>query len=194
VCGVAFFQERVAEKKSFVVIGSDDFFVLQEVDGEVGVRDAAVIIEVGIGMVAYLVAGLVPRGEELGTVIFVDAHAADEESGFDVAAVESFQDAGVGFGPAEVGVEFQVWVVHGDGELGARSTGAARRSGGWTLVRLGHTKSVGENRTAGSGRKRFERCVEKFAAIHGQHLRKKNLAKYGRERKEMFEMKMRLVG
>src|SRR5271170_4152507 len=90
VGGVALFEERVAEEKSFVVIRSDDFFIFQEVDGEVGVGSGAAIVQVGIGMITDLVASLVPGGEKLGAVVFVDAHAADEESGSDVAAVESF--------------------------------------------------------------------------------------------------------
>ena len=77
-------------------------------------------------MIADLMAGLVPGGEEFGAVVFVDAHAADEESGFDVAAVERFQDAGVGIWPAEIGFEFQARIVHGDGELGARGVRHAR--------------------------------------------------------------------
>jgi hypothetical protein len=42
----------------------------------------------GIGMIADHVASLVPGREELRAVRFVNAHAADEESGSDVAAIE----------------------------------------------------------------------------------------------------------
>src|SRR5579863_4684830 len=107
VGGIALFKKWIAEEKRFVAIGSNDFFVLEEIHGEIGVAGGAAIVQMGIGMIADLVAGLVPGGDEFGTLGFVNAHAADEESGSDTAGVESFQDAGVGVGPTEIGFELQ---------------------------------------------------------------------------------------
>src|SRR5580692_9598178 len=190
VGGVALFKEGVAEEKSLVVIGSDDFFVFQEIDGEVRVRRGAAIIEVRIGMVADFVAGLVPGGEKLGAFGLVDTHAADEERGSNVSAVESFQDAGVGVRPSEIGVELQIRVVHGDSELGARGVCVARRRG--ALVRGERVKRVDEERSTRDGGCGLKSVGDEFAAMHSHNLNKENLASYGRERRSMSGMKMRL--
>src|SRR5579859_709109 len=50
--GLAFFQKRIAEQHSFVVIRRDDFFVFQEINGKIGVADARVaIVLVGVRVI-----------------------------------------------------------------------------------------------------------------------------------------------
>src|ERR1700675_3382161 len=83
---VAFLEEWVTEKVSPRVIGGDDFFVFEKVDGEISVADGRVIVEkMRVTVIADEMAALIPRGKQLRARSVGKAHAADEQRSTDVA-------------------------------------------------------------------------------------------------------------
>lgn len=124
--GVAFFQERVAEKTGSRVIGSDDLFVLEKIYGEIGVAGRGIVVgEMRVSVTADEMPGAVPGGKKLRASSVRNAHATDEQSGADVARGDGLEDAGVGVGPAHGGFEIEPWIIHGEGQLRGRSLGVA---------------------------------------------------------------------
>jgi hypothetical protein len=58
--GIAFLKEGVTKEQRLVLIGRDDFLILEEIDSEVRVAGGTTVIQMGIGMIAKHVASLIP--------------------------------------------------------------------------------------------------------------------------------------
>src|SRR5260370_8374138 len=176
VRGVDCLKEGIAEKRGAVGIGSDQFFVFKEIEGEVGVTCLLAIELVRIGMIADEVARLVPCGKQLGAVGFIHAHPANEQRGPDIFRGNRFQNAAVGFLPSPDGTERERRIVECEGHLGPpRTLGANFLHGAWWKWK--GSQATGQELGAHRGGGGFYCMGGESATFPGNDLNENNLSK-----------------